>query len=100
MSWKQRVVSILLDIMKYVLKCPAKDTAQVSRKGKLRFAKGPFPDARILITAHMYKNTYVYMFAYRCTHDVYIDTQVDRVSSVCVYVHVHVHMHMYIYVHM
>ena len=35
MSWKQRVVSMILDIMKYVCKCPAKDTGKVSRKGKV-----------------------------------------------------------------
>ena len=32
----------------------SKDTAKVSGKGKLRFAKRPFPDAIILITAHIY----------------------------------------------
>ena len=53
MTWKPIVVSMILVIMKYVLKYPAKDTVKVSRKGKLklRFAKRPFPDAIILITA-------------------------------------------------
>ena len=44
MSWEQRVVSMILDIMKYVCKCPVKDTAKVSRKGKFSSAKRQFPD--------------------------------------------------------
>ena len=48
MFLKQKVVSMVLDILKDVKTCPAKVTAIVSGKGKFRFAKRPFPDAIIL----------------------------------------------------
>ena len=59
---------MILDIMKYVEKRPAKDAAKVSRKGKLRFAKRPFPAAIILITALMHIYIYIHIYIYTHTH--------------------------------
>ena len=76
---------MIVDIMEYVCKCPAKDTAKAARNGKLCFAKRPFPDRGILITAHIHIYTYSYMPTY---------TENEMINSVYMYIYVYTHTYM------